>query len=65
MKSKNTIEDEIDVIRDAIYVKIKGMTSAEEIAYFRKQSDKIEEELGITYHRVHEQEEDPRLIVNK
>jgi hypothetical protein len=65
MKSKDTIEDEIDAIRDAIYEKIKGMTPAEEIAYFRSQSDKIEQEFGITFRRVSDREEEPKLAVNK
>jgi hypothetical protein len=64
MKSKDTIEDEVDAIHDAIYEKIKGMTAAEEIAYFRKQSDKVEKEYGITFRRVSVRETEPALAVN-
>ena len=34
MKLTTDIEDEIDAIRDAIYEKIKDMSSEEETAYF-------------------------------
>jgi hypothetical protein len=65
MKSKNTIEDEIDVIRDTICERINGMTPAEEISYFRKQTDEVCREFGITFCRVSEQEKEPELIANK
>jgi IS5 family transposase len=39
MKLTNNIENEIDVIRDRIYEKIKNMTSSEETAYFNAIAD--------------------------
>jgi len=34
MKLTTDIEDQIDVIRDKIYEKIKDMTTSEELAYY-------------------------------
>jgi hypothetical protein len=52
MRSKNTIEDELDAIRVAIYEETKDMTSEERLAYFRAQTDPLHKEYGI--HTVHD-----------
>ena len=46
MKTPNTIEDEIDAIRLAIYKKIKGMTTPQVTEYYRKSGEAVAKEFG-------------------
>jgi hypothetical protein len=39
MKTKNTIEDDLDIIRDQICEEIKGMSPSEINEYFRKATE--------------------------
>jgi hypothetical protein len=65
MKSKNTIEDEIDVIRDAIYDKIKNMSPEEEIAYFHDNAVAVCKEFGIKIYSDAELEESESIFNGK
>jgi hypothetical protein len=47
MKSPNTIEAEIDAIRDQIYEVIKDMTPEEETVYFRNETTGIIAQYGL------------------
>ena len=43
----DTLEDELDEIRQGIYEKIKNMTAEEEVAYFITQSEPLYREFNI------------------
>ena len=43
----DTLEDELDEIRQGIYEKIKNMTTEEEVAYFIAQSEPLYKEFNI------------------
>jgi len=47
LKWTTDIEDNVDAIRDAIYEKIKDMTSEEETAYFNAIAEKARKEHNI------------------
>ena len=47
MKSKNTIEDELNAVRIDLYEKTKGMTPDEEVTYLKSLSAPILKEFGI------------------
>jgi hypothetical protein len=44
----NTIEDELDVIRLALYEETKHMSPNEKVAYLRQQAQVINEKYGLT-----------------
>jgi hypothetical protein len=47
MTTQNTIEDDLDVIRDKIYEKVKDMTPSERTAYFNHITDPVIEKYGL------------------
>ncbi|MDR1396007.1 MAG: hypothetical protein LBK52_07555 [Deltaproteobacteria bacterium] len=47
MKNKNTIEDEIDVIRLTLYAETKHMVPSEKVAYLRQQAQAINDKYGL------------------
>ena len=46
-RTSDTLEDELDNIRQGIYEKIKDMTAEEEVAYFIAQSEPLYREFNI------------------
>ena len=64
MKKPNTIEDEIDQIRLAIYEEIKDMTPAQITEYYRRKTDPIIKQYGFKMvDRVAETNDTPYLAV--
>ncbi|MDR3338033.1 MAG: hypothetical protein LBT16_12605 [Treponema sp.] len=47
MKNKNTIEDDLDAIRDQIYEEIKDMSPAEEVEYFNRETAEAIKKYGL------------------
>jgi hypothetical protein len=47
MKTKNTIEDDLDAIRDKIYEEIKDMSPAEEVEYFKRETEETIKKYGL------------------
>jgi hypothetical protein len=47
MKTKNTIEDDLDVIRDQICEEIKDMSPSEISEYFHKETADVIEKYGL------------------
>jgi hypothetical protein len=47
MKNPNTIEAELDAIRDKIYEEIKDMTPEEETAYFQRETADVITQYGL------------------
>jgi hypothetical protein len=47
MKSRNTIEDELNAVRIDLYEKTKGMTPKEEVSYLKSLSAPVLKEFGI------------------
>jgi hypothetical protein len=47
MKTKNTIEDDLDAIRDKIYERIKDMSPTEEVEYFNRVTEPIIKKYGL------------------
>lgn len=47
MKSKNTIEDELNAIRVKLYEQTKDMLPEERVAFIRKQVDPTIKEFGL------------------
>jgi hypothetical protein len=47
MKTKNTIEDDLDAIRDKIYEEIKDMSPAEEVGCFNRVTEPIIKKYGL------------------
>jgi hypothetical protein len=47
MKTKNVIEDDLDVIRNKIYEKIKGMSPVEEVEHFDRATEEVIEKYGL------------------
>jgi hypothetical protein len=47
MKSKNTIEADLDIIRDKIYEEIKDMSPSEEVEYFRCKTEETIKRYGL------------------
>jgi len=49
MRTKDTIQDEVDAIRDRIYEKIKDMTPEEECDYFNSRARETFRRMGIPF----------------
>jgi hypothetical protein len=47
MNSKNTIEDELNTVRIALYEETRGMTPEAEVAYLKALAAPIREKYGI------------------
>jgi hypothetical protein len=47
MKNKNMIEADLDVIRDKIYEEIKDLSPAEEVEYFRRETEETIKKYGL------------------
>jgi hypothetical protein len=50
MKRPNTVEDELNVIRLAIYEETKDMSIKERVAYLRAEAEAVHKEFGIRSH---------------
>jgi hypothetical protein len=61
-KMSNTIEDEIDAIRDQIYEVIKGMSPSEETEYFRRETEAVIKQYGF---RTEKSADGPQFSVNQ
>jgi hypothetical protein len=63
MTKNNTIEDELDAIRLALYEETKHMVPSEKVAYLRQQAQEINDKYG--FKHIARATQIPRKIISE